>query len=92
MGERVRSGFYDADPGVGAGSPYLVNIETPHWLTDRQMWDLIDQVARGACAHFAPKTAPRMITAFYYVLDRAPEDRVSKTLSWLSDWRGGGRS
>jgi len=29
-----------------------------------------------------------MMTAFDQVLDVPLEDRVSQTLSWLSDWRG----
>ena len=73
--------------GVSAGSPSRVNVGTPHWLTDRQMQDLTGQVARGAGAHVAPKTPPRMMTAFDHVLDVPLEDRLSKTLSWLSDWR-----
>ena len=73
--------------GVSAGSPSRVNVGTPHWLTDRQMQDLIGQVARGAGAHVAPKTPPCMMTASDHVLDVPLEDRLSKTLSWLSDWR-----
>lgn len=73
--------------GVSAGSPSRVNVGTPHWLTDRQMQDLIGQVARGAGAHVAPKTPPCMMTVFDHVLDVPLEDRLSKTLSWLSDWR-----
>ena len=73
--------------GVSAGSPSRVNVGTPHWLTDRQMQDLTGQVARGAGAHVAPKTPPCMMTAFDHVLDVPLEDRLSKTLSWLSDWR-----
>ena len=42
--------------GINSGSPPRVNIGTPHWLTDRQMQDLIGQVARGAGAQVAPKT------------------------------------
>ena len=73
--------------GVSAGSPSRVNVGTPHWLTDRQMQDLIGQVVRGADARVASKTPPRMMTAFDHVLDAPLEDRLSKTLSWLSDWR-----
>ena len=51
------------------------------------MQDLIGQVVRGADARFASKTPPRMMTAFDHVLDVPLEDRLSKTLSWLSDWR-----
>ena len=51
------------------------------------MQDLIGQVARGADARVASKTPPRMMTAFDHVLDAPLEDRLSKTLSWLSDWR-----
>ena len=73
--------------GVSSGSPSRVNVGTPDWLTDRQMQDLLGRVARGAGAHVAPKTPPCMITAFDHVLDVPLEDRLSKTLSWLSDLR-----
>ena len=82
--------YNDLSQGVSARSPSRVNVGTPHWLTDRQMQDLIGQVARGAGAHVAPKTPRRMMTAFDHVLDAPLEDRLSKTLSWLSDWRRAG--
>jgi len=73
--------------GVSARSLSRVNVGTPHWLTDRKMQDFIGQVARGAGAHVAPKAPRCMMTAFDHVLDVPLEDRLSKTLSWLSDWR-----
>ena len=75
--------------GINAGSPPRVNIGTPHWLTDRQMQNLIGHVARGTGSKAAPKTPVRMVTAFDHVLDVPLEDRVSETLSWLSDCRRG---
>ena len=87
MGERIGSGLYNAVAGVSARSPSRVNVGTPHWLTDRKMQDFIGQVARGAGAHVAPKAPRCMMTAFDHVLDVPLEDRLSKTLSWLSDWR-----
>ncbi|MDG1744160.1 MAG: GDP-mannose 4,6-dehydratase [Planktomarina sp.] len=74
--------------GIGAGAPSRVNIGTPFWLTDRQMQDLIGQVARGDLSKLAPQTPPHMMTAFDHVLDVPLKDRLSKTLSWLSDRRG----
>ncbi|MBT4895495.1 MAG: hypothetical protein HON63_02415 [Rhodobacteraceae bacterium] len=75
--------------GINAGSPPRVNIGTPHWLTDRQMQNLIGDVARGTGSKAAPKTPVRMVTAFDHVLDVPLGDRVSETLSWLSDCRRG---
>jgi hypothetical protein len=44
--------------GVSAGSPSRVNVGTPHWLTDRQMQDLLGQGGawrwRPCCAQNAP--------------------------------------
>ncbi len=75
--------------GINAGSQSWVIIGTPHWLTERQMQNLIDDVARGTGSKAAPKTPARMVTAFDHLLDVPLEDRVSETLSWLSDWRRG---
>ena len=74
--------------GGSAPAPSRMNIGTPHWLTDREMQDIIGQVARGSDTKRAPKTPSGMMTAFDQVLDVPLEDRVSQTLSWLSDWRG----
>jgi len=74
--------------GVTAAAPSRMNIGTPHWLTDRETQDIIGQVARGSDTKRGPKTPAGMMTAFDQVLDVPLEDRVSQTLSWLSDWRG----
>ena len=53
------------------------------------MKNLIGDVARGTGSKAAPKTPVRMLTAFDHVLDVPLGDRVSETLSWLSDCRRG---
>jgi hypothetical protein len=63
--------------GVTAAAPSRMNIGTPHWLTDREMQDIIGQVARGSDTKRAPKTPAGMMTAFDQVLGAARRSRVT---------------
>ena len=61
-------------------------------LTDRKMQDFIGQVGawrrrRPCCAQSAPMYDDGNLIMS---LDVPLEDRLSKTLSWLSDWRRAG--